>query len=175
MDAILRHLEPGVAEFEGVRPGPFHILTHSVGGLMARALIHRKRPADLRRVVMLGPPNAGSEIADMLCKYNRESAILGRVGKQLRTVRSMDDEAMLGSIDFQLGVTAGDWPIAPVLPMLLPRPNDGMVSVAATRIPGVADHIILPVDHTRMVHDRRVIAQSLAFLEAGAFSRTTGT
>jgi len=173
MDAILRYLEPGVSEFEAGQTGPLHILTHSLGGLVARALINRNRPAHLGRVVMLAPPNCGSEIADLLCRYNLESAVLGPIGRQLRTGRSLEDERLLGGIDFELGVIAGDRPIAPVLPRLLPRPNDGMVSVAATRIPGMADHLVLPVDHTRMVHDKRVIAQSLAFLEAGTFQRTS--
>ncbi len=171
MEAILGYLAPVVAEFEAAKPGPFHILTHSLGGLVARALITRRRPAHLSRVVMLAPPNAGSEIADLLCRYNLESAILGPIGRQLRTGRLLEDERLLGSIDFELGVIAGDRPLAPVLPRLLPRPNDGMVSVAATRIPGMRDHIVLPVDHTRMVHDRGVITQSLAFLESGAFRR----
>lgn len=169
MDAILRYLEPDVRRFAAARPGPFHILTHSLGGLVARALITQQRPADLGRVVMLAPPNAGSEIADLLCRYNLETAVLGPVGSQLRTSRPLNDERLLGCIDFELGVIAGNKPIAPVLPTLLPQPNDGLVSVAATRITGMTDHIVLPVDHSRMMHDKRVIAQSLGFLETGAF------
>jgi len=69
-------------------------------------------------------------------------------------------------------VIAGDRPIDPVFPKLLvPRPNDGKVSVSATRVAGMRDHIVLPVSHTLMVYDRRVRAQTLAFLQDGRFSR----
>ncbi len=171
MPAILDVLEPRLAAFARGGPGPLHIVTHSLGGLVARALITQNRPPGLGRVVMLAPPNCGSEIADILCRYQLDSAILGPVGRHLHTQRSRADEALLGKVDFELGVIAGDRPIAPILPRLLPRPNDGLVSVAATRLDGMADHITLPVDHTRMIHNRQVIMQTLAFLETGAFRR----
>lgn len=175
MEGILTYLQPRIDALQAAHPGPFHIVTHSLGGLVARALIARKRPAGLHRVVMLAPPNAGSEVAELLCRHGLDAALLGPVGRQLRTNRLARDMRILGGVDFELGVIAGDRPLMPLPSGLLPRPHDGLVTVAATRIEGMTAHIVLPVDHTRMVLDRRVIAATLAFLQTGAFHRQRGS
>jgi len=172
MAAILERLQPRIADFAAENEGPLHLVTHSLGGLAARALLATWRPERLGRVVMLAPPNAGSELADLLFRLRMDRLILGRIGSHLRTGRSTDDEAQLGTVDFDLGVIAGDRALDPIFPrLLLPLPNDGKVAVAATRIAGMRDHIVLPVSHTLMTHDRRVRAQTLAFLSGGAFNR----
>ncbi len=170
MPAILDVLQPRIAAFRMGRPGPLHMVTHSLGGLVARALLAQRRPDDLGRVVMMAPPNCGSELADMLFRLRLDRAVLGPVGGHLRTLRAADDEALLGRVDFPLGVIAGSRSFGSIGPSrLLPRPNDGMVSVAATRLDGMADHIVLPVPHTLMPSDPASIEQALAFIREGAF------
>ena len=63
--------------------GPIHFVTHSMGGLLARVYIARYRPARLGRVVMLGTPNGGSEIADRLKDVALYRAFFGPAGLQL--------------------------------------------------------------------------------------------
>jgi pimeloyl-ACP methyl ester carboxylesterase len=172
MPEIVAFLQPRIAEFAAAHPGPLHIVTHSLGGLVSRAFITAHRPANLGRVVMLAPPNGGSELADFVTAIGLDSLILGRVGGHLRTARPEDHEAELGSVDFDCGIIAGDRPLDPIIaPLLLPAPNDGKVTVAATMIAGMRDHIVLPVQHTFMVQDAAVIAQIKAYLATGAFSR----
>ncbi len=172
MSAIVAHLHPHIAAFEATFDGPLHMVTHSLGGLVARALFAMRRSERAGRVVMLAPPNAGSELADLLFRLRMDRLVLGPIGSQLRTGRSVDDEALLGGVEFDLGIIAGDRALDPIFPkLLLPLPNDGKVSVEATRIAGMRDHIVLPVSHTLMPLDRRVRAQILAFLESGAFNR----
>ncbi len=166
---IAAWLAPRVARFEETLAGPLHIVTHSMGGLVARALILAQRPARLGNVVMLAPPHGGSELADLLFRLRLARPVLGSSGHHLRTVRRIADEALLGEIDYPLGVIAGDRPLLPLPFALLPQPHDGKVSVAATRITGLADHLVLPVTHTLMVYDRRVIAATLRFIETGLF------
>jgi hypothetical protein len=121
---------------------------------------------------MLAPPNGGSELADLVTALGLEAAILGKVGPQLRTTRSAEAERLLGNVDFDLGIIAGDRPLEKIIaPRVLPGPHDGKVAVAATRVEGMRDHIVLPVQHTTMINDPRVIAQVLAYLETGAFKR----
>ena len=172
MAAIVSYLAPGIAEFAAQRDGPLHIVTHSLGGLVARSLILEHRPAQLGRVVMLAPPNAGSEIADLLYLTRLNRLFLGPVGPQVRTARLIEDEQLLGEVDFDLGIIAGSRPLDPLFPrLMMPRPNDGKVTVAATQVAGMADHIVLPVSHTLMMYDRRVVAQAMAFLADGRFVR----
>jgi pimeloyl-ACP methyl ester carboxylesterase len=172
MPEIIDHLAPRISRFAGAHDGPLHLVTHSLGGLVARALITANRPATLGRVVMLAPPNGGSELADLVTALGLEAAILGKVGEQLRTRRSAEAERLLGTVDFDLGIIAGDRPFERIIaPRVMPGPHDGKVAVAATRIEGMRDHIVLPVQHTSMINDPRVIAQVLAYLETGAFKR----
>lgn len=167
---IVDQLVPGIVTFQKGFDGPLHLVTHSLGGLVARALLARERPDPLGRVVMLAPPNAGSEWADLLFRMRLSGVVLGPVGSQLRAVRSRNDEAVLGVVDYDLGVIAGDRALDPIFPrLLIPRPNDGKVSVEATRIAGMSDHIVLPVSHTLMVNSRRVADEVLAYLEYGRF------
>jgi pimeloyl-ACP methyl ester carboxylesterase len=172
MAAIVEHLTPGMTAFAAQCTGPVHIVTHSLGGLVARALLAAHRPDRLGRVVMLAPPNGGSELADLLFRLGLDGLFLGPVGSQLRTARSLADEALLGAVDFDLGIIAGDRPLDPIFPrILLPCPNDGKVSVAATQVPGMSDQIVLPVSHTLMIYNRRVAAQIVAYLQTGHFDR----
>jgi pimeloyl-ACP methyl ester carboxylesterase len=166
---IAAWLAPRVAAFEKEFAGPLHIVTHSLGGLVARALIAAHRPQRLGRVVMLAPPNRGSELADLLIRLRLDRVALGAAGAHLRTGRAVADEVALGQVDYPLGIIAGDRALLPLSLGLLPRPHDGKVSIAATHVAGQADHVILPVTHTLMVYDRRVIGATLGFLKNGAF------
>lgn len=170
--AIVADLQPRILDFAEKLDGPLHFITHSLGGLVVRALINADRPQRLGRVVMLAPPNAGSELVDTLERLGLDRIALGPASRYLRTTRPDTAQARLGAVDFDLGIIAGDKPLDPILPrLLIPGANDGKVSVAATRVDGMRDHIVLPVQHTMMVADRRVIAQTLTYLETGAFSR----
>ena len=172
MPDIVALLQPRLAAFAGAHSGPLHIVTHSLGGLVARAVITAHRPENLGRVVMLAPPHGGSELADFITSIGLDSVILGRVGAHLRTARADSHEAELGTVDFDCGIIAGDRPRDPIIaPLLLPAPNDGKVSVAATRIAGMRDHIVLPVQHTFMVQHAAVITQIKTYLATGAFAR----
>ena len=172
LQQIVARIDPMVAAFEATHSGPLHFVTHSLGGLVVRALLAARRPERLGRVVMLAPPHGGSELADLLYRLRLNRWVLGAAGPHLRTGRQAADEAMLGSVDFDCGIIAADRPIDPILPrLLLPRPNDGKVTVAATRVEGMRDHIVLSASHTFMIRNRRVAAQAMAFLETGAFLR----
>lgn len=172
MPEIVDFLHPRITAFTAAHPGPLHIVTHSLGGLVARAYITAHRPPDLGRVVMMAPPNAGSELADLVFNLRLDNLIFGPVGPHLRTARTGECEDQLGCIDFDLGIIAGDQPLDRIVaPLLLPSPNDGKVAVEATKIDGMRDHIVLPVQHTFMVSDAAVIGQIKAYLATGAFSR----
>jgi pimeloyl-ACP methyl ester carboxylesterase len=155
------------------RSARIHIVGHSMGALVTQAIIARHRPEGLDRVVMLGPPLAGSEWVALLRRAGLERLVLRRAGDLLHPDRPAALTAMLGKVDYPLGIIAGDRALDPLLPRLVfPRANDGKVAVAATHVAGQADHIVLPVSHTLMLWNREVHRQILAFLRTGNFDRT---
>lgn len=152
-----------------------HMVTHSMGGILARAWLRDNRPADMGRVVMLAPPNHGSEIVDNMAELDAFPAIRdvldflqGPAARELGT--GLDSvPSQLPPVDFELGVIAGNRAINPLGPIMIEGENDGAVSVESTRVEGMTDHVVLPVTHTMMMINPLVMAQVLEFLRNGVF------
>ncbi len=145
-----------------------HFVTHSMGGILVRQYLSKNTVENLGRVVMLGPPNKGSQIVDKLGNMPGFELINGPAGMQLGTgIQSVPNS--LGAVDFELGVIAGTRSFNPLLSSMMPKPNDGKVSVESSKIKGMTDHIELPVTHTFMMNRKLVIDQVLHFLAKGIF------
>ncbi len=147
-----------------------NFVTHSMGGILVRQYLSEHVIKNMGRVVMLGPPNKGSQVVDYLQKFPGFKLINGPAGVQLGTGK-LSVPNMLGTIDFELGVIAGTCSFDPFLSLMLPKPNDGKVSVENTKLEGMLDHIELPATHTFMMNNKTVIFQLLYFLENGVFCR----
>jgi hypothetical protein len=124
--------------------------------------------------VMIGTPNAGSELADLCARYRMLRPVLGKAAPVLVTADRLPILDALAPPHYPVGVIAGDYPDpSPLIRQLrlMPLPNDGRVSVASTHLRGQADHIVLPVLHGVMPFNRRVQMQTAHFLRTGAFLR----
>jgi pimeloyl-ACP methyl ester carboxylesterase len=144
-----------------------HLVGHSMGGLIILRALDEPGTLPPGRVVLVGTPCAGSYAARRLRRLTGGRAMLGHsLNEWLEsgpfTPKPRRDTGVIaGSLSLGLGkiVASG-----------LSRPNDGVVSVEETRLPGMRDHIVLPVSHSGMLVSRAVARQICAFLRDGAFA-----
>ncbi|MDI1230838.1 MAG: alpha/beta fold hydrolase [Methylobacter sp.] len=147
-----------------------HFLTHSMGGILLRGYLASRSIDKLGRVVMLAPPNQGSEVVDKLGGWRLFYTLNGPAGLQLGTGKdSMPNQ--LGPVNFQLGIIAGSKSINPLLSRLIPGINDGKVSVSRAQVAGMQDFIVMPYSHPFIMRRVAVIEQALHFIQQGYFAR----
>jgi len=162
-------IPPAVAALQHQGVSRIHFVTHSMGGILLRAYLALQAPPELGRVVMLSPPNQGSELVDSLCRFAWFRLFFGSAGCQLGT----GAEALptrLGPAAFPLGILTGNRP-AIGLSRFFPGPSDGKVSVERAQLPGMADFLVLPCGHSLIMRHRLVQEQVVYFLANGRFSR----
>ncbi|BBM02808.1 triacylglycerol lipase [Microbulbifer sp. GL-2] len=147
-----------------------NFVTHSMGGILVRQYLSQVKIENLNRVVMLGPPNKGSEVVDKLGDFPGFQFAFGDAGLQLST-GAMSVPNKLGKADFDLGIIAGTRSINLILSQMIPETDDGKVSVSSTKLEGMNDHVELPVTHVFMMKDKKVISQVLHYLQYGAFTK----
>ena len=145
-----------------------HFVTHSLGGILVRLYLEDNSVNRLGRVVMLAPPNHGSEIVDSLRGIPGYSLINGPAGSQLGTGEE-DIPAQLQPVNYDVGVIAGTRSVYPVLSQILPSPDDGIVSVESTKFDGMKDFLLVVRTHTFIMNAPEVLEQSISFIETGRF------
>ncbi|MGA9778075.1 MAG: alpha/beta fold hydrolase [Verrucomicrobiia bacterium] len=146
-----------------------HFVTHSLGGIMVRSYLARHSLPSLGRVVMLAPPNQGSEVVDKLGWTFVFKWLNGPAGNELGTdTNSLPNK--LGPVTYSVGVIAGDRSINWINSLLIPGRDDGKVSIERTKLAGMSDHIVIHATHPFIMKNREAIRQTIHFLQTGAFN-----
>lgn len=164
------------ARLEQFVPGArLDFVTHSMGAIVLRAAVAAGvlPVARVRRVVMLAPPNQGSELPDRFLATPALSrlyrAALGPAGAELGT---LDGSVPLSLPDppFEFGVIAGSRSLNPLFSAAVDGVNDGKVSVQRASHPAMRAMIVVPHSHSFLMRAPAVIRQCFHFLERGSFA-----
>jgi len=145
-----------------------HFVTHSMGGILVRQYLARNTVLELGRVVMLAPPNQGSEVVDQFSGMPGYKTVNGPAGYQLGTGPDSVPN-MLGPVTYPVGVIAGTESVNLLLSTAFDDANDGKVSVERARVEGMADFITVEASHPFIMRDEEAIQQVLSFLYYGHF------
>ncbi len=171
IEQIADEFIPGKLRAAGTDAAPrVHFVTHSMGSLIVRLLCAgNRRPKNLGRTVMIGPPNHGSTAADSAVGSKFLRAV---VGVNLAALGTGDAGIVrkLGPADFEVGIIAGSSTMNPFFRRALEDENDGAVTVKSATLEGMRDFIVVRYAHTEMLWRSAVIRQVEVFLKTGKFS-----
>ena len=167
------HLKPVVDRITSAGQ-TVHFVTHSLGGILVRSLMAEHGGGKVGKVVMLSPPNQGSEVAEHLQHNPLYRNFLGPAGQELGLAPDATP-LQLGAADFDLGIICGGRTSDPWFAALFNGPNDGKVSVARARLAGMNDFLVLPHGHTFIMQQPDVILQVSRYLDKGSFSHSNSS
>lgn len=165
LEDLVRRLGAIVDGIEGL----VHFVGHSLGGIIVRAYLDQLEEPFDGRVVMLSPPNQGSEIVDAFQKSPLLTRLLGPVGARLGT----DPESIPSSLPpahFEVGIITGTRSVNPIGSFIIPGPHDGSVSVERAQLEGAAAFKVIGGTHTFLMNRRDVAQDVKMFLAEGRFS-----
>ncbi|MGL5804442.1 MAG: esterase/lipase family protein [Xenococcaceae cyanobacterium] len=161
-----------VRECQNAGSTSIHFVTHSLGGILVRKYFQDNFIPEAKRVVMLCPPNHGSEVVDRYKKSWWFQAATGMAGQQLGTNKdSLPNQ--LQAIALEVGIIAGTKSSDPWFSPLFSGINDGKVSVTSAELPEMKDFLLVQYGHTLMMNSNEVIDQVCAFLKNGRFDRNS--
>ncbi len=152
---------------EAIDAETVHLVGHSLGGLLILKMLNSHPPSRVGRVVCLGSPLRGSSAG-----VHIQSRPGGKVVAGKSLVQALDEPLPDWKGQWPLGVIAGSMGVGlGRLVDQLEAPHDGTISVSETRLPGISDHLVLPLNHSGLVFSPEVARQTDHFLSHGRFLR----
>ena len=153
-----------------------HFVGHSFGGILTRGLLAKNPNWNQGRVVMLGTPNKGTKTASYMLAQWWCKAFLPKVTKDLKPDSSLI--LTLPEPINETGVIAGSINNHILIPLSWfyktatnDAPGDGIVEIANTKIKQMKDFITMPVHHSFMPSNKKVVNEVANFLAQGEFSQ----
>jgi pimeloyl-ACP methyl ester carboxylesterase len=165
-----RYINNAIEQCRDNNASRIHFVTHSMGAILVRSYLSQQDVDELGHVVMLSPPNKGSELVDKLSFLPGFKKLNGPAGYQLSTLpNSLPNQ--LGPVDYSVGIITGNRSFNPVLSLLIPGADDGKVSVESAKLEGMHDFLVMPSTHPFIMQNNRVIHQTCQYLSSGSFYR----
>ena len=160
------YLRKSIKSLEGI--DEIYLVVHSMGGLVVRSMLVKGQDPRIKRMVMMGVPNMGAEMADAFKKNPLFKIIFGPAGQQLVT----DGEGLISELPtpkFEFAILAGARGTEKGYNPLIPGDDDGTVAVSSTRLPGANDFISKPVLHSFLMFNKECIEHTSRYLKTGKF------
>jgi len=166
-----QYVLPQIQECQKENSGRLHFVTHSMGGIIVRALNQSLAEMvgddKLGRLVMLSPPNQGSELADLTEDSWLSNQINGPTVRELGTQQnSLPNQLSEPTMRFGIIAAKGS---NSLMSLLIPGDDDGKVSLKRMRLQSMQDFIEVSSTHSFMMQNWEVIEQTLHFLVHGNF------
>ncbi len=169
------HVAEALTKCASPPDAPVHFVAHSLGGILVRQYLQDRDLPPGSRMVMLGPPNQGSELVD---RFGADAwfRVLGPAARQLGT-EAGGLPSQLDPVDLEIGVIAGARAGLDAIFLQsgfpqsgrLSTPNDGRVSLTRARLEEMRDFLEVNQSHTLLLIEKQVVRQVLAFLATGRF------
>lgn len=167
---IQNYIEPIYQQLLQDGASKIHFVTHSLGGILVRQFLQTHTLPSSSRIVMLSPPNRGSEIVDKFKHRWWFKLINGSAGQVLGT-GNLSLPNSLKPVDAEIGIITGNRSSDPWFSYIIPGENDGKVSVASARLSEMKDFEVVKVGHTFIMNNSNVIEQIICFLKKGKFQK----
>jgi len=148
-----------------------NFVTHSMGGIIVRYYIKAFKPKNIGRIVMISPPNQGSEVVDFLENSRIVKGIMGPAFEQLGTAPS-DFVNTLGDAESEIGVITGKSSINWINSLIIPGEDDGKVSVERSKLKNMKDFLVVKRTHPFIMRADEVIRATVNFLKSGKFNES---
>jgi len=145
-----------------------HFVTHSLGGILVRQIQKTDPLPNIGRVVMLAPPNQGSEIVNKIGHWKAFTWANGPVGIQLGTEND-GLIAQLGPVDFECGIITGDRSINWINSCMIAGSDDGKVSTQRAKVAGMSAYKVMHTTHPFIMKKKAVIQTTIRYLKTGKF------
>ena len=162
------YLGPALAALKIKKDRQVHFVTHSMGGILVRYYLKQHPLDSIGNVVMIAPPNKGTELADFLVNplwtdTNKNPAKF-QLGSEVNSWVNQ-----LGPVNFSLGVIAGDLNNNFITDWIVSGKDDGVVSVESTKVLNMSDFITVREKHYRLRANQTVMQQVAYFLQYKQF------
>lgn len=162
------YLAPMVEQCKASGADKIHIVTHSLGGIVIRQYLQNYSLPEGSRIIMISPPNKGSELADLFRELFVYKWLNGPAGQVLGS----EPESLPNSlkpVEGEIGVITGDSTLNPLYSWLIPGEDDGKVSVESAKLSEMKDFIVVPSSHSFIMRCPEVLKQVVFFLKNGKF------